>query len=1584
MRADIRGKTGSVAGTSDLTVAAPIKPGLVPALDAVTYKSRVKRVLRTLHHGRKAAHEEDFVRLLSDAVERVGRIHSVRIAVIEPEDLVLLAVTFDGAWESYVRTIWQKVARLLDLIFCNTDDYVCGGTHSYEDWARWLRRRQVESPFLYAPPGLSYEDTVYHRARHRAALRDGATAAERAALATPVASAEVIVDSLIHTGVDPMRLAPPPKLVPPDSVRLPLAFRQGLRALVGLHRLADWYPPGTAEHAGDGEVLLRAAVELLPEFHRQLRLYPSGIERGNERFRDALDWFRDGQDRLPPGRHVRMPPPVPTLARPESIQAGILEPLPDCAHGLLVLLAFGSAAAMEAFLTRVGEALSTRGSKLAADGVSVNLALTIDGLRCAGLAEHEIERLPEEFRQGMAARAGLLGDLRLNHPRRWRLPVRNWVDGIGATEVGEQDGRPRVELESVHALLHLRACDPRTAETEGEARMRLLSRATVLVGSDGTTPLSLQWMRRLRDPKAKQPNALVEHFGFGDGMSDPTVDGAQAGRQFANHVHVGEALVGYGNMADEVPWNEAIGPQSGTFEELLHNGSFLAVRKLRQDLGALDEALERASGDFGLPRETLLAKMMGRYPARHPQASEPLVPLPDPTRLNDFNYRADLQGLACPFHAHIRRANPREIVAGRLTVPLAAGARVPRIFRRSLSYGPPHDRDETDPDRLAASLAAERGLVFMAYNASLGEQFETVQRWLAGGNSAGGASSPSDPFLGVAEGGHERFFRFQHAQGEPVRMHLDGDADPYAEPRPLVRLEWGLYAFAPSKHAIALLAIRAGRAGQPVPWDIEGGRQAIERLRAVEAREGSDAARRAWKVALEDAESVADFSAASIWAAIRARQGGVLRTPYGVLVAGPDLVESELRDTQRCTSVAGYHARMVDAFGEIFLGMDDGADYARESVAGLDAVATIDEQATYNVARDCVGRKLEALVRRARELAVEDEDARRVAGWTPSEDLRWETTIDIRELVDELLAVFCEQWFGLGTQGRHFARGGFSWNWQPGDPPLYPGHFMAPSRWFFQPHPEPMVAQTGQGHGQALRGAMQAYLSAFGPTLQHPATVKVLGSAAAKTDAGYAARTIVGLIMGFVPTVDGVLRRVLAQWHVDGTLASLRALRGSATNQALDAAIDAAFTRAMQARTVPDLIWRTATAAHTLGAGLDAVDVQPQDIVVLGLGSSTQQAMAEGRPELAHAFGGDRSRQGAPVHACPAMQPALAMMKGFVTALVTSDLPLRAGPAAGLLSVAGIERLPGPPGPNELLADAGVIAKLQRRNHFLRGEGPMFAAAYARPVRVWAIGDSWLDDIALVYPDLITELIPHGYSVVNESLQHTKTGYHLADLAHPDFLAELRLQLRDAAQGIGSTPAPALVLLSGGGNDVVNPLDRPRDAPLFGMLRSGSTVDEVLDRNRLCTFLGTMRAHFEAILDVVCAETNAPVGIIAYDHPIPDGRKPIRGGPWLKRKFDEVGLPDLKLNTAVMRELIDELNRMVSDLASDQQQQRSRKVHALQLSGVLGRQHDYGTPGDDTQFEAYWNDELHPRTRGYKVLAAAMAAQLAALGIKPA
>ena len=96
------------------------------------------------------------------------------------------------------------------------------------------------------------------------------------------------------------------------------------------------------------------------------------------------------------------------------MQAGILEAYPDVDYGCLLLLRFEASAALAAFLKILPVSLADE--KLKAGDIATNIAFTVEGLRMAGLSDDEIRSLPDEFVQGMARRAGLLGDVRWNHP----------------------------------------------------------------------------------------------------------------------------------------------------------------------------------------------------------------------------------------------------------------------------------------------------------------------------------------------------------------------------------------------------------------------------------------------------------------------------------------------------------------------------------------------------------------------------------------------------------------------------------------------------------------------------------------------------------------------------------------------------------------------------------------------------------------------------------------------------------------------------------------------------------------------------------------------------------------------------------------------------------------------------------------------------------------------------------------------------------------------------------------------------------------------------------------------------------------
>src|SRR5436190_19170331 len=49
----------------------------------------------------------------------------------------------------------------------------------------------------------------------------------------------------------------------------------------------------------------------------------------------------------------------------------------------------------------------------------VTLAFTWNGLRALGVSEESLARFPDEFREGMAARADILGDTGTNAPEHW-------------------------------------------------------------------------------------------------------------------------------------------------------------------------------------------------------------------------------------------------------------------------------------------------------------------------------------------------------------------------------------------------------------------------------------------------------------------------------------------------------------------------------------------------------------------------------------------------------------------------------------------------------------------------------------------------------------------------------------------------------------------------------------------------------------------------------------------------------------------------------------------------------------------------------------------------------------------------------------------------------------------------------------------------------------------------------------------------------------------------------------------------------------------------------------------------------------
>ena len=1532
-------KTPSLSGSSELLVIAPIKPGFVPALDAVTYTSRAKLLLRALHTGRKNAHEYNLFRAVSDAVERVGVIQTLRVAVLEPDEAnragsILLSVNFDGAYEAYVRTIWQKSARLLDLIFCNTVGHVTGWDHSYEAWSGWLLSRQVDTPFYYGAPSLTKGDGTALRMQDRFQRREANT--DLLITQTAVTDAEHIAWELIETNRDPQSgpfAEDPLKAFAPGERE---GVRQGLQGLAGVYRLTDLYAPGSP----DGALLHHAAYELLPEFVRMweltIKYRPSIQGAGGDRLRKALQWLAQ-RSALPA---VREKPPLPSTAPtlPARAQAGILRAVENAKRACVCLVSFDDPTAAAAFLRAF---MPTAEGDLAPDRCT-NLALTFEGLRACGVPERVLDRLPIEFRHGMQRRAGVLGDVQANHPRRWALPVLNCPAAFDPAVPAPLDAQG-VPLEAVHALLHVRVVDISEAQLAKDLQA-LFSK----IGK-GVRPLSIQWLRRNFDASG----STIDHFGYADGSSDP-VFGPDDAFFFPNQVHVGEALVGHANAADALP------ELGADLAPLLQDASYLVVRKLRQNVEAFNAVVKAANLS---PPDLAKAKLMGRWPDGTPLIAGSIG-------LNDFNYDADPTGSACPFAAHIRRANPRVrdgVQPNEVQAP--PGARPPRLFRRGMSYADP-----------TAAGGVEKGLFFMAYNARIGEQFEVVQRWLTGGNSSGAPSGAADAICGVPEAGRRRFVRFED-DGTVVRMALDGDDELGVEPQPLVRLAWGAYFLAPSldgiehletlaKAAAALAKSKA--APTPVPWNVAEGLAAIERFRALETGAGADAALEAWKAALEDPESRREFRTASIWAAIRQVHGGLLRTPYGVLVADENLVTQVLTDVESRYTVKGYQDRLEPTIGPIFLGLDAGAEYDRQATACNDAIMKLTFEDGYAKAREHTRKLLDTWV------DIADGQA---GGYG---EARWELNVDIREVTERVLARLLEDWFGLSTAGNHLMPDGFDWAFATRDPARYPGAFYTPSRYTFQPQPTQTVHDIAQAHGQHLRKRMTDFLQAQDTTITAPVARAVLDDPALKKadgskDYDLAARTIAGAIMGFVPTTDNNLRKIVDEWLRDQTVWDLRA-RTSAGSLAKPAdgrkVLADPIARAMMLRPMPEFIWRTALEEHVLATTDGGLfDVHIHDRVVLGLVSATQQGLERGARDVVAVFGGDRWATPAPRHACPGRPSAMGVIAGVLSAIVDTPLQLRPATASGLLSFEGPVQAPAVP--------AGAKAKQQAPKGHGAGlvAGAATAAAAAAKGMLLAWGDSWFNlhhPLSFEEWDLARSLADLGWSTGGFASYSTE-GLTLKEMA--------AVKRRTGFYSLVRLKKPLAILIDGGGNDVHrNNFDLDPSDPGYGRSPlhdvaepAGSTPE--LNAQAVKAFVhGLLRGQLDTVLTNLVDATGGkiPIFVHGYDHPIPDGRHFPLGDRWLDPLNKTApALYTLDQGRTIMRLLIDELNNMIIAAVKPFAAKGARH---LKLTETLAKQ-----PGYAADYKDWWLNELHPTQRGYDVLAAvADAAIAAALAPAPA
>jgi len=361
----------------------------------------------------------------------------------------------------------------------------------------------------------------------------------------------------------------------------------------------------------------------------------------------------------------------------------------------------GGQAWLTGILEKVGIASRVGSGEL--DSRWLTVAFTWRGLQALGLNEKCLATFPEEFRQGMAARAKILGTTGANHPN-------HWVGHLSNPEL--------------HAIVVLFA---RNVEERERCK---IEHEQYLSGCPGVEVLSSL------DLEAIPPfNYAHEHFGYRDRLSQPAIEGTgdQPTPGSGPPVKPGEFFLGYPDESGSHP----ILPQP---EVLARNGSYLAYLRLEEHVGAFRDFL-RQHGKTSEERELIAAKLMGRWRSGAPLALTPQKDDPalgaDMQRTNNFDYgKMDPHGYGCPLGAHIRRMNPRDT---------ASNMQQHRMIRRGGTYGPPLPDD-------APEDGVERGIAAFVGCASLVRQFEFAMNVWTNDPNFHQLGNDRDPFLGTQDG----------------------------------------------------------------------------------------------------------------------------------------------------------------------------------------------------------------------------------------------------------------------------------------------------------------------------------------------------------------------------------------------------------------------------------------------------------------------------------------------------------------------------------------------------------------------------------------------------------------------------------------------------------------------------------------------------------------------------------------------------------------------------------------------------------------------------------------------------------------
>jgi Dyp-type peroxidase family len=401
---------------------------------------------------------------------------------------------------------------------------------------------------------------------------------------------------------------------------------------------------------------------------------------------------------------------------------------------------------------------------------ALNVALGPAGLRKLGVAEDTFSLLSYEFRTGMVTphRQRMFGDAGDSAPEQWL-----W-------------GGPATPTVDVLLLVFARDADTLQRQVDVLSGSFRAGGVADIVRLETTVDLDGR-----------------EHFGFADGISQPTIAGLSSRVDTPpNTVAAGEFILGYPNEYGDLTDRPLVDANLG------RNGTYLVFRQLRQDVHGFWAFVDQAVGGDVPGRERLAAKMVGRWRSGAPITLSPRLDDPLLAQANDFTYHyGDEFGLNCPLGSHVRRSHPRDALEPDPgTARSVALDKRHRLLRRGREYGPPVADPFGPPDDI------ERGLYFICLTGNIARQFEFVQHTWLNNPKFVGLTDEIDPLVGNHAVSGATFT----IPEDPVRRRYHGLPN-------FVTVRGGGYFFLPGLDALQLLAqaegfgvVQPGNSSSPV------------------------------------------------------------------------------------------------------------------------------------------------------------------------------------------------------------------------------------------------------------------------------------------------------------------------------------------------------------------------------------------------------------------------------------------------------------------------------------------------------------------------------------------------------------------------------------------------------------------------------------------------------------------------------------------------------------------------------------------------------------------------------------------------